>query len=82
MEERIEAKNKSMHEAHHAVWLPRINPPNPSLPSAFPVNLRLIRRLVQKESHMDPKREDCKDPQKHSWTTAFLLCEIEGSGGN
>lgn len=57
MEERIEAKKKSMHGPHHVVWFPRTNPPSPSIPGAFPVDLRLARRLVQKESNMDPKRE-------------------------
>lgn len=55
-----------MRPKNHAVQFTRTNPPNlpnPSLPSAFPVDLGLIRRLVRKESNTYPKREECKDPQ-------------------
>lgn len=44
----------------------------PSLPAAFPLDLGLARKLIQKELNMDPKREESKDSPRAFLNNSFL----------
>lgn len=59
MEEKVDAK-----DTHHH--------PSPSLPAAFPLDLGLARKLIQKELNMDPKREESKDSPRAFLNNSFL----------
>lgn len=73
MEGKADAKDKPEHGAHHTRWSLRPHHhPSPSLPAAFPLDLGLARKLIQKELNMDPKKEESKDSPRAFLNNSFL----------